>query len=87
MKSPTMQVKAKASTSKKTRRRMFEAALPWSSIFCQCRRLEDTVPGEIFGKYFLFESIKRGDWKKDIVKITSIAFVCLGSVSTHEAIR
>ena len=49
--------------------------------------LEDTFPGEIFGKYFLFESIKHGDWKKDIVKITSIAIVCLGSVSTREAIR
>ena len=84
---PTIQVNRKARTSKKTRRRRFEAALPRSSIFCQCRRLENTFPGEIFGKYFLFETIKRGDWKKDIVKITSIAIVCLGSVSTHEVIR
>ena len=82
-----MQVKTKARSSKKTRRRRFEAALPRSSIFCQCRRLEDTVPGEIFGKYFLFETIKRGDWNTNIVNIISIELLFLGSVSTREAIR
>ena len=56
------------------------------------------LPVQAFGRYWSLWDIWQiylignnqvwcGDWEKIIVKITSIAFVCLGSVSTHEPFR